>query len=115
MVAFRDHFSSRNFFYLVLEYVPGENLYNSMRNGPPLSTSDIKHIFIKILGVFKYLHSHGVVMRDLKPENILVSPDKKIVKLCDFGWASFVDDKAWLMKMAGTYSYMAPEALRSEM
>jgi len=52
-------------------------------------------------------------MRDLKPENILLTLDNKL-KLCDFGWGSFIDDKEWLMRKAGTYVYMAPEALRSE-
>lgn len=63
------------------------------------------------MGGIKYLHSKGIVLRDLKPENIIISRDKNIIKLCDFGWASFIQDKEWLMKMAGTYSYMAPESL----
>ncbi len=53
-------------------------------------------------------------MRDLKPENILMISDSKI-KICDFGWASFIDDKEWLIRKAGTYAYMAPEALKSQM
>ena len=52
-------------------------------------------------------------MRDLKPENLLLSKDKKTIKICDFGWASFINDKEWLIRMAGTYAYMAPEALKS--
>lgn len=54
-------------------------------------------------------------MRDLKPENILLSADKKSIKLCDFGWASYINDKKWLLKMAGTYAYMAPEVLQGRM
>ena len=53
-------------------------------------------------------------MRDLKPENILMVNENKI-KLCDFGWSSYIEDKAWLIRKAGTYAYMAPEALISEM
>ena len=61
---------------------------------------------------FRYLHSKGIVMRDLKPENIVMDSTKKILKLCDFGWSSYIEDKEWLIKMAGTYAYMAPESLR---
>ena len=50
-------------------------------------------------------------MRDLKPENLLLDMRKKKIKICDFGWASYINDKEWLIKMAGTYAYMAPEAL----
>lgn len=38
----------------------------------------------------------GIVMRDLKPENIILSGCNKIVKLCDFGWSSYIEDKEWL-------------------
>ena len=50
-------------------------------------------------------------MRDLKPENILICLDENKIKICDFGWSSFIEDKEWLMRKAGTYAYMAPEAL----
>lgn len=64
---------------------------------------------------FRYLHSKGVVMRDLKPENIVLDAQKRTVKLCDFGWSSYIEDKEWLVKMAGTYAYMAPESLCHKM
>lgn len=52
-------------------------------------------------------------MRDLKPENIILTDNDRTVKICDFGWSSFIEDKEWLIKMAGTYAYMAPEVLLS--
>lgn len=54
-------------------------------------------------------------MRDLKPENIILTRDKRTVKICDFGWSSYIEDKESLLKMAGTYAYMAPEVLKGEM
>lgn len=54
-------------------------------------------------------------MRDLKPENIILDHKQTTLKICDFGWSSYIEDKEWLIKMAGTYAYMAPEVLKNEM
>lgn len=35
-------------------------------------------------------------MRDLKPENIILSNCLTKIKLCDFGWSSYIEDKEWL-------------------
>ena len=65
--------------------------------------------------MFKYLYN---IFSELKysaeiPENILICENEESIKICDFGWSSFIDDKKWLMKKAGTYAYMAPETLEN--
>jgi len=82
-----------------------------MRKRASLSDERIKSYFVQTLKAMRYLHSRGVVMRDLKPENILICENEEKIKLCDFGWSAFIDDKEWLLRKAGTYAYMAPEAL----
>lgn len=99
--------------YIVLECCSGGNLFHYIRNHHPMKHDEIRNIFDQVLKAFKYLHSKGVVMRDLKPENIILTNNNKTVKICDFGWSSFIEDKEWLIKMAGTYAYMAPEVLMS--
>ena len=54
-------------------------------------------------------------MRDLKPENILIEKNSTKVFLCDFGWASYSNDTKWLMRKAGTFSYMALEQLKGSL
>jgi len=76
-----------------------------------MNVVEIKKLFNQVLSAFKYLHSKGIVMRDLKPENIILDQSQTRLKLCDFGWSSYIEDKEWLIKMAGTYAYMAPEVL----
>lgn len=78
-----------------------------------MNSQDVKNYFKQTVNAFRYLHSKGIVMRDLKPENIILSDCRTKAKLCDFGWASYIEDKEWLNQMAGTYVYMAPEALNS--
>ncbi len=55
------------------------------------------------------MHLNNYIHRDLKPENILI--DGKVLKICDFGWASHVRDTEWLVVSGGTYAYMSPESL----
>lgn len=49
-----------------------------------------------------------MVHRDLKPENLLLS-SKFAVKLCDFGWATNLDQKELKRSICGTFEYMSPE------
>lgn len=56
-------------------------------------TEDIAKPLIKQVTVaLKYLHDNNVIHRDLKPENLLLfpgpSPDRMVVKIADFGFAT---------------------------
>ena len=66
-----------------------------------------------------YLHKNGILHRDLKPENVMIteiiSPkDKKkipIIKLVDFGMATFIGPNQKYIESMGTLNYAAPEIL----
>lgn len=62
----------------------------------------------------EFIHSKGFILRDLKPENVLLDNKSKTIKICDFGWASKIDDYEWLKEKAGTFVYMSPESLMSK-
>jgi serine/threonine protein kinase len=53
------------------------------------------------------LHRRGLVHRDLKPSNVIVGEADRVV-LLDFGLTALRDSQSFI---AGTPSYMAPEAL----
>lgn len=59
----------------------------------------------------EYLHKQNIILWDLKPENILIDKNTLNILLCDFGWASHINDDFWIQKQAGTFAYMSPESL----
>ncbi len=53
-----------------------------------------------------------MIHRDIKPQNILINPDKKEVKLADFGLARTISIPYWpLTHEVETLWYRAPEIL----
>ncbi len=71
--------------YLVMDFIPGDNLWDKIEQGP-LSEGEALEIIIKICDAVTYLHSQvpPVLHRDIKPQNIKITPKGKPV-LVDFG------------------------------
>jgi eukaryotic-like serine/threonine-protein kinase len=97
--------------YLVMEYVEGITLAESLRRSP-LATRDTAALGVSLGDALDYVHERGVVHRDVKPSNILISTNGE-VKLGDFGIAQLHDAATLTIAgtMLGTVSYMAPEQL----
>jgi serine/threonine protein kinase len=98
--------------FIVMEYIPGQNLFRMVGDGGPLRVWDAARLFSEIAGGLGHIHQYGVVHRDIKPSNIMVTPDGT-AKLLDLGLASGggVEDEQ-LSKpgtVVGTLDYMAPE------
>jgi serine/threonine protein kinase len=97
--------------YLVMEYVEGITLAESLRHGP-LAAKDAAALGVSLADALAYVHERGIVHRDVKPSNILISLGGE-VKLGDFGIAQLHDAATLTITgtMLGTVSYMAPEQL----
>lgn len=113
IVQYVDFVAESKAIFLVLEYMPRGNLFQYMKRHR-LREDEAARIFVQVCGVLSYLHARGIILRDLKPENILID-DQLNVKICDFGWATFMDNSDYCRSVAGTYCYMAPEGLRGEL
>ena len=97
--------------YLVMEYIDGPTLAQSLKDGP-LGTAATATIAARVASALGYVHERGVVHRDVKPSNILRSSTGE-VWLADFGIAKF-DDATTITAPGttiGTVIYMAPEQL----
>ncbi|MDB4972655.1 MAG: Serine/threonine-protein kinase PknB [Myxococcaceae bacterium] len=110
--------------FLVMEYVRGHSLKQTLRALGPLPVERVAHIAGQILAALGAAHRRGIIHRDLKPENILLSgrrgePD--FVKVVDFGISTFVDSVAQHEREAdltptgltmATPFYASPEQIR---
>ncbi len=89
VVHIQDYFQERGNYFLVMEYVEGDNLHQSLRRQAlPFSEQQVTDWALIILDVLHYLHSHEppVIYRDIKPSNMMLD-GKGDVKLVDFGIA----------------------------
>ncbi|KAI9779894.1 MAG: hypothetical protein M1816_003319 [Peltula sp. TS41687] len=100
--------------WLVLEYCPGDELYNYLHHHGPLPPDQVRKIFTQLVGAVTYVHDKSCVHRDLKLENILLDKDEN-VKLCDFGFTREYEGRSnYLQTFCGTVCYAAPEMLKGE-
>ncbi|KAI1821682.1 hypothetical protein F4861DRAFT_449253 [Xylaria intraflava] len=100
--------------WLVLEYCPGDELYNYLLRHGPLPVEKVQKIFTQLVGAVSYVHQQSCVHRDLKLENILLDKHEN-VKLVDFGFTREYEGKSnYLQTFCGTICYSAPEMLRGE-
>ena len=98
--------------FIVMEYVPGKNLRDSLIQ-QAVSLDQAAKIVRQIGSALDYAHSHQIVHRDVKPSNIMIRDDGQ-VKLADFGIAKAVEGARLTLTgtTIGTPIYMSPEQSR---
>jgi len=79
-----------------------------------LDEATAKRLFSQLGQAVRHLHALAIVHRDVKAQNILVSSDLSDLRLLDFNTAKCISDGEALT-MTGTFLYLPPEVLRSQM
>ncbi len=110
-------------FYYAMEYLDGLNLAEFVEAYGPQPEGRVINLLIQICESLAEAHASGLVHRDIKPANVFVTdrggvPD--MVKVLDFGLVrplasadNIVLDAADTEILAGTPSYMSPEAVEN--
>ncbi|KAH0790494.1 AGC family protein kinase [Histomonas meleagridis] len=113
IVQLKYAFQTDTKFYLVMEYVPGGELFRHIRENGKLTHQMAILYIAEIALALDYLHSIGVIYRDLKTENILLGADGHI-KLTDFGLSKDLSYLEVTSSFCGTTEYIAPEIIKRE-
>ncbi|EXJ88726.1 AGC protein kinase [Capronia coronata CBS 617.96] len=77
-------FSSKDYLYLVMEYLNGGDCASLVKILGGLSEPWAKKYVAEVVLGVEHLHSRGIVHRDLKPDNLLID-SRGHLKLTDFG------------------------------
>lgn len=117
-------------FFLVMEYVEGETLFQLLRREGTVSPQRAASIMRQVVAGVEAAHDEGILHRDLKPANIFLMQQKRkvtgedgFVKVGDFGLAKIVNpDRSDLTSgsgpasrgIIGTPEYMAPEQMQPD-
>lgn len=98
--------------YLVMQFVPGENLAARLERGERV---DCDKLARELLDALAHIHEVGILHRDIKPANIIVEPGGT-AKLIDFGIALPRDATALTSTglVLGTERYAAPEVMEGK-
>ena len=78
------YFEKDREFYLVQEFIDGQDLYGELTLGRKHSESYVIELLKDLLGILSYVHENNVIHRGIKPSNIICRQDGKLV-LIDFG------------------------------
>jgi response regulator RpfG family c-di-GMP phosphodiesterase/tRNA A-37 threonylcarbamoyl transferase component Bud32 len=98
--------------YMVMEFVPGENLDECVRVRGPLPVAQACNLIHQIASALAETHRFNLVHRDIKPSNILVTPEEQ-AKLLDFGLSRNLSTRRTQAgTVLGTIDFMAPEQAR---
>jgi serine/threonine protein kinase len=79
-------FQSKNYLYLVMEYVVGGDLGSLLRIMGTFNENMTRIYSGEATLALEYLHQNGIIHRDIKPDNMLITREGHL-KLTDFGLA----------------------------
>ncbi|BAU12222.1 putative serine/threonine kinase [Leptolyngbya sp. NIES-3755] len=93
IVRVLDFFQEDGLPFLVMDYVPGQTLYDriSTRNAPSLTEAEAIHYMRQVASALSVAHRNGLIHRNIRPETIIRRQGTNLGILVGFG---FVHDLA---------------------
>jgi serine/threonine protein kinase len=116
IVPIFDIGEGQGLYFLVMQFIAGEDLGGFLRREKRLSLADAANVIAQITEALSCAEAKRIVHRDLKPANMLLDETGRI-KLLDFGISKINDASNGLTRPGesmGTPFYMSPEQIRGE-
>ncbi|GAX35757.1 bifunctional serine/threonine-protein kinase/formylglycine-generating enzyme family protein [Nodularia sp. NIES-3585] len=79
------HFEEQGEFYLVQEFVDGQDLSKEISPGKKLSETEVTKLLQEILEILAVVHQKNIIHRDIKPQNLMRRRQDRKIVLIDFG------------------------------
>ena len=104
--------TQEEFFYLVQEFIDGEDLEQALARRGAFTQSEVLSILVEMLKVLDFVHENGTIHRDIKPSNIMRHQDGRLY-LLDFGAVKQVTSAQAGAQSTGIYSmgFAPPEQM----
>jgi calcium-dependent protein kinase len=118
VIKFYESFEDHRNFYLVIELLTGQGLFDCIIESGMFSETQAAAIMQQMLRAIYYLHENHICHRDLKPENFLFATKQDIstacLKLIGFGHATRFQENKTMTTKGGSPYYVAPQILLGE-
>jgi len=109
------HFEENKQFYLILQFIEGEEFEQEVHR-QMLDETQAINFLVDILNILKSVHQQGIVHRDIKPSNLIRRKQDGKIILIDFGAVKEIGTMAFdsskqkvQTQIIGTPGYMPPE------
>lgn len=107
--------------YLVMQYVEGRNLADTLEATGPLRLPEARQILQQVAGGLAAAHAEGIIHRDVKPANVVWTRETGKAVLMDFGIAGILETGSVVVtrltqagQLLGDPAHMSPEQVMGE-
>ena len=115
IVPLYDYWREPDSAYLVMRYLRGGSVRDSLQSNGPWSLEAISHLLEQITAALTVAHRNQIIHRDLKPDNILLDRTGNTF-LADFGIAKDMSngDVNKTGPIIGSPAYFSPEQIQGQ-
>ncbi|EGR33108.1 protein kinase domain protein [Ichthyophthirius multifiliis] len=96
-----------------MEIVEGISLYDDIKKHAQqhYQEQEIREIMRMLIDGVCYCNNKNIMHRDIKPENLLFGKkgNQNVLKIVDFGLATYADEIPYIFPKCGTPGFVAPE------